>query len=73
MQLTRTNAVFSRVALVSSFCAEKSTFGKYPDFYLDQHNSPEDPRSRKGAAVATGVATEQKKADVESADVAQQT
>ena len=48
MQLTRTNAVFSRFALVSSFCAEKSTFGKYPDFYLDQHNSPEDPRNRKG-------------------------
>ena len=48
MQLTRTNAVFSRIALVSSFCAEKSTFGKYPDFYSNQHNSPEDPRSRKG-------------------------
>ena len=32
MQLTRTNAVFSTVALVSSFCAEKSTFGKTPIF-----------------------------------------
>ena len=49
MQLTRTNAVFSRIALVSSFCAEKSTFGKNPDFYWNQHNSPEDPRNRKGA------------------------
>ena len=49
MQLTRTNAVFSRIALVSSFCAEKSTFGKCPDFYWKHHNSPEDPRSRKGA------------------------
>ena len=41
MQLTRTNAVFSRIALVS-------TFGKCPDFYWKRHNSPEDPRSQKG-------------------------
>ena len=31
-----------------SFCAEKSTFGKYPNFYWKRHNSPGDPRNRKG-------------------------
>ena len=48
MQLTRTNVVFSRIALVSSFCAEKSTFGKYLNFYWKRHNSPGDPQNRKG-------------------------
>ena len=49
MQLTQTNAVFSRIALVSSFCAEKSTFKKNSDFNCDRHISPEDPRSQNGS------------------------
>jgi hypothetical protein len=31
MQLTRTNAVFSRIALVSHFCAEIQLSGKIPE------------------------------------------
>src|SRR3954471_15879416 len=31
MQLTRTNAVFSRIALVSCFCAENQLSGKIPE------------------------------------------
>ena len=48
MQLTRTNAVFSRFALVSCFCAENSTFEKNSDFNCNRHITPEDPRSQKG-------------------------
>ena len=51
MQLTRTNAVFSRITLVSSLCAEKSTFVKYPNFYWKRHNSPGDPWNQKGDRV----------------------
>ena len=49
MQLTWTNAVFSRIALVSSFCAEKSTFEKNSENNCDRHISPEDLRSQKGS------------------------
>ena len=52
MQLTRTNAVFSRIALVSSFCVEKSTFEKNSDFNCNRHISPEDPRSQRGVGEA---------------------
>ena len=48
MQLTRTNAVFSRISLVSSFRAEKSTFEKNSEFNCNHHISPEDPRNQKG-------------------------
>ena len=48
MQLTQTNTVFSRIAPVSSFCAEKSTFEENSDFNCNRHNSPEDLRSQKG-------------------------
>ena len=34
------------------FRSEKSTFGKYPNFYWKRHNSPGDPRNRKGEGVA---------------------
>ena len=54
MQLTRTNNVFSRIALVSSFCAEIQLSGKIPGnmqiiiFYPKTHGarrrSGEDPR-----------------------------
>ena len=35
MQLTRTNAVFSRIALVSCFCAESQVLGKFPKNILE--------------------------------------
>ena len=35
MQLTRTNAVFSRIALVSYFCAESQVSGKFPKNILE--------------------------------------
>ena len=54
MQLMRTNAVFSRIAPVSSFCAENQLSGKIPEnmpiiiFYPNTHGarrrSGEDPR-----------------------------
>ena len=49
MQLTWTNAVFSRIAPLSSFCAEKSTFVKNSENNCDRHISLEDPRSQKGS------------------------
>ena len=47
MQLTRTNAVFSRIALVSCFCAESQSFGKIPEklqkfYFLRKLTEPED-------------------------------
>ena len=49
MQLTRTNAVFSRIVLVSSFCTEKSTYEKNSDFNCNRHILLEDPRRQKGS------------------------
>ena len=47
MQLTRTNAVFSRIALVSCFCAESQVSGKFPKnipefLFSRRHTEPED-------------------------------
>jgi hypothetical protein len=47
MQLTRTNAVFSRIALVSHFLCRNPTFSKNLGKYCKNPISPEDPRSQK--------------------------
>jgi hypothetical protein len=44
--LTRTNAVFSRIALVSCFCAEIQLSGKNPRKYCKNPILPEDPQSQ---------------------------
>jgi hypothetical protein len=47
MQLTRTNVVFSRIALVSCFLCRNPTFRKNPRKYRKNPILPEDPRSQK--------------------------
>src|SRR3954453_11475783 len=47
MKLTRTNAVFSRIALVSSLCAETRLSGKYETNLYKVFFGPEDPRSQE--------------------------
>ena len=47
MQLTQTNTVFSRIALVSCFLCRKSSFGKIPEKYPGVPIFPEDTGSQK--------------------------
>ena len=47
MQLTRTNAVFSRTALVSRFLCRNPTFKKIPRKYRKTPIFSKDPRSQK--------------------------
>jgi hypothetical protein len=47
IQLTRTNVVFSRIALVSRFCAEIQLSVKIQEKLAKNPISPEDPRSQK--------------------------
>ena len=49
MQLTRTNAVFSRIALVSCFCAESQSFRKIPEILFFQKTHGARRRSEEGA------------------------
>src|SRR3954462_14051977 len=52
IKLTRTNAVFSRIALVSSLCAETRLSGKYETniykVFLDQKNHGARRKSAEG-------------------------
>jgi hypothetical protein len=59
MQLTRTNAVFSRISLVSRFCAEIQLPGKIPEniakilFYQKTHGARRGDEERQGAGLTT--------------------
>jgi hypothetical protein len=59
MQLTQTNAVFSRIALVSRFCAEIQLLGKIPEniakilFYQKTHRARRGDEERQGAGLTT--------------------
>jgi hypothetical protein len=59
MQLTQTNAVFSRIALVSCFCAEIQLSGKIPEnttkflFYQKTHGARRWDGERLGARLTT--------------------
>ena len=50
MQLTRTNAVFSRIALVASFCAEIQLSGKFPENIAKSLFYPKTHGARRGRA-----------------------
>jgi hypothetical protein len=59
MQLTRTNAIFSRIALVSYFYAEIQLSGKIPEniakilFYQKTHGARRGDEERQGAGLNT--------------------
>jgi hypothetical protein len=59
MQLTRTNVIFSRIALVSHFCAEIQFLGKIPKniakilFYQKTHGARSGDEERQGAGLTT--------------------
>jgi hypothetical protein len=59
IQLTRTNTVFSRIALVSCFCAEIWLSGKIPEniakilFYQKTHGARRGDGERLGAGLTT--------------------
>jgi hypothetical protein len=59
IQLTRTNAVFSRIALVSCFCAEIRLSGKIPEntakflFYQKTHGARRRDREGLGGRLTT--------------------
>jgi hypothetical protein len=59
IQLTRTNAVFSRIALVSCFCAEIQLSGKIPKniakilFYQKTHGARRGDKERQWAGLTT--------------------
>jgi hypothetical protein len=59
MQLTRTNAVFSRIALVSHFCAEIQLSVKIWEniakilFYQKTHGARRGDEERQGAGLTT--------------------
>jgi hypothetical protein len=59
MQLTWTNAVFNRIALVSCFCAEIRLSGKIPEniekiiFYQKTHGARRGDGERLGARLTT--------------------
>jgi hypothetical protein len=59
IQLTQTNVVFSRIALVSCFCAEIWLSGKIPEniakilFYQKTHRARRGDRERLGARLTT--------------------
>ena len=47
IQLTWTNAVFSRITLVSCFCAENQLLGKTPEIIAKSLFSPKTPGARR--------------------------
>jgi hypothetical protein len=59
MQLIWTNAIFSRIALVSHFCAEIQLSGKIPEniakilFYQKTHGARRGDKERQGARLTT--------------------
>jgi hypothetical protein len=59
IQLAWTNAVFSRIALVSCFCAEIQLSGKIPEniakilFYQKTHGARRGDEERQGAGLTT--------------------
>jgi hypothetical protein len=59
IQLTRTNVVFSRIALVSCFCAEIRLLGKIPEnivkilFYQKTHGARRGDEETQGAGLTT--------------------
>jgi hypothetical protein len=59
MQLTWTNSVFSRIALVSRFCVEIQLSGKIPKniakilFYQKTHGARRGNKERQGAGLTT--------------------
>ena len=59
MQLTRTDAVFSRIALVSTFCAENQLSGKIPENMpkIIFHQKTPGARIRDGGGLGPGHTT----------------
>ena len=59
MQLTRTDAVFSRIALVSTFCAENQLSGKIPENMpkILFHQKTPGARIRDGGGLVPGHTT----------------
>jgi hypothetical protein len=59
MQLTWTNAIFSRIALVSCFCVEIRLSRKIPEniakilFYQKTHGARRGDKERQGAGLTT--------------------